>query len=115
MGALRPGSFSGNHRWSLLHSTALHDKTGGGLVVSIVQYGTCRLCVHGWFHLVEQCSHSDLPEVDLGSLIFPAFNPSVYHFHFASFEKLINLHTAVFFSLQSLCVMHTGKPTGVAV
>ena len=26
-----------------------------------------------------------------------------------------NLHMAVFFSLQSLCLMHTGKPTGVAV
>ena len=26
-----------------------------------------------------------------------------------------SLHTAVFFSLQSLCLMHTGKPTGVAV
>ena len=26
-----------------------------------------------------------------------------------------NLHTAVFFGLQSLCLMHTGKPTGVAV
>jgi hypothetical protein len=26
-----------------------------------------------------------------------------------------NLHTAVFFSLQSLCLMHAGKPTGVAV
>ena len=25
------------------------------------------------------------------------------------------LHTTVFFSLQSLCLMHTGKPTGVAV
>ena len=26
-----------------------------------------------------------------------------------------SLHPAVFFSLQSLCLMHTGKPTGVAV
>ena len=26
-----------------------------------------------------------------------------------------DLHTAVFFSLQSLCLMHTGRPTGVAV
>ena len=26
-----------------------------------------------------------------------------------------SLHTAVFFSLQSLCLVHTGKPTGVAV
>ena len=26
-----------------------------------------------------------------------------------------NLHTAVLFSLQSLCLTHTGKPTGVAV
>ena len=26
----------------------------------------------------------------------------------------LSLHTAVFFSLQSLCLMHTGKPTGVA-
>ena len=26
-----------------------------------------------------------------------------------------NLHTAVFFSLQSLCLVHTGKPAGVAV
>ena len=28
----------------------------------------------------------------------------------------LNLHTAVFYySLQSLCLVHTGKPTGVAV
>ena len=27
----------------------------------------------------------------------------------------LSLHTAVFFSLQSLCLMHAGKPTGVAV
>ena len=26
----------------------------------------------------------------------------------------LSLHTAVFFSLQSLCLVHTGKPTGVA-
>ena len=26
-----------------------------------------------------------------------------------------NLHTAVYFTLQSLCLMHTGKPMGVAV
>ena len=26
-----------------------------------------------------------------------------------------NLHSAVFFSLQSLCLRHTGKPMGVAV
>ena len=26
-----------------------------------------------------------------------------------------NLHSAVFFSLQSLCLTHTGKPMGVAV
>ena len=27
----------------------------------------------------------------------------------------LSLHTAVFFSLQSLCLVHTGKRTGVAV
>ena len=27
----------------------------------------------------------------------------------------LSLRTAVFFSLQSLCLVHTGKPTGVAV
>ena len=31
------------------------------------------------------------------------------------FLSAFNLHTAVFFSRQSLCLMHTGKPTGVAV
>ena len=34
---------------------------------------------------------------------------------FQSFQSIFNLHTAVFFSLQPLCLMHTGKPTGVAV
>ena len=29
--------------------------------------------------------------------------------------SVFNLYTAVFFSLQSLCLMHTGNPTGVAV
>ena len=26
-----------------------------------------------------------------------------------------SLHTTVFFSPQSLCLLHTGKPTGVAI
>ena len=30
-------------------------------------------------------------------------------------DSAFNLHTAVFFSLQPLCLMHTEKPTGVAV
>ena len=31
------------------------------------------------------------------------------------FIPAFSLHTAVLFSLQSLCLMHTGKPMGVAV
>ena len=31
------------------------------------------------------------------------------------FISAFNLHTAIFFSLQSLCLLHTGKPAGVAV
>ena len=31
------------------------------------------------------------------------------------FIPACSLHTAVLFGLQSLCLMHTGKPTGVAV
>ena len=30
-------------------------------------------------------------------------------------EAVRSLHTTVFFSPQSLCLLHTGKPTGVAI
>ena len=45
-----------------------------------------------------------------------AWPPSHYNTHMAvGGSRAVTTNTAVLFSLQSLCLMHTGKPTGVAL
>jgi hypothetical protein len=46
---------------------------------------------------------------------FPSFPPQVWNATPPACGNPACVHTALLFSLQSLCLMHTGKPTGVAV